>query len=84
MISVLRSFPNDNDNLLGRDHQTIFQTYSDPQPIFIKKILLKHSHTNSFIIVCGCFCATVAELSTELMASSQNNLLSYSLTEKIY
>lgn len=41
-------------------------------PVFINKVLLARSHTYSFL-VCGCFCATVAEVSSCNRLSGQKS-----------
>ena len=32
--------------------------------VVVNKVLLEHSHTHPLRIICGCFCSTVAELSS--------------------
>lgn len=43
-------------------------------PVFINKVLLANSHVHSFMCICECYQATVADLSGYSRASAQQSL----------
>ena len=56
---------NEERAMRRKEHEPIEQRSANygPLPVFVNKVLLKHSHVHHLHIVYGCFHATTAELS---------------------